>query len=148
MKSGNSEGRDLLLVDDDKADVAVALLALERHGLAERAAILRDGVEALQYLRSAPVPPRLILLDLRMPRLGGLELLARIREDERFARAPVVILSASSLETDVRESYRRGANSFVRKRFDPHRPGGYVVDVVRYWLELNETHEPSKGALR
>jgi len=147
MKSGSCEERDLLLVDDDDADVAVALFALERDGFADRAAVLRDGVEALQYLQGATAPPRLILLDLRMPRLGGLEVLARIREDARFAHLPVVILSASSLEADVRESYRRGANSFVRKRFDPHRPGGYVVDVVRYWLELNETHEPSKGAL-
>jgi two-component system response regulator len=139
---------ELLLVDDDEADVAIALLALARAGLAERAVIARDGQEALEYLSHTAVSPRLILLDLRMPRVGGLELLRRIRADARLRQTPVVMLSSSSLEADVDASYREGANSFVRKRFEPGEPGRYVADIARYWLDLNETHDPWRGAER
>lgn len=148
MTSVKSGKADLLLVDDDEADIAVALFALEREGLAERTAVRRDGIEALEFLQDLQTPPRLILVDLRMPRLGGLDLLRRIRGDDRFAQVPIVVLSSSSLESDVEASYREGANSFVRKRFDPERPGRYVVDLVRYWLELNETRYGSRGAAR
>lgn len=138
---------DLLLVDDDEADVMVALFALERAGLGARTAVFRDGVEAMEHLEGRILPPRLIVVDLRMPRLGGLDLVRRLRADDRFAQVPIVILSSSSLESDVAASYSEGANSFVRKRFDPQSPGRYVVDVVRYWLELNQTRDESRGGV-
>jgi len=139
---------DVLLVDDDEADVAVALFALQQEGWATRTAVRRDGIEALEYLQDVPAPPRLIVLDLRMPRLGGLEVLRQVRADARFAQVPIVVVSSSNLESDVVASYREGANSFVRKRLEPERPGRYIVDIARYWLELNETRDGSRGSVR
>jgi two-component system response regulator len=78
-----------------------------------------------------------ILLDLKMPGLNGWDVLQRLRADRRTEHVPVVVVSSSSREGDVRESYRLGANSFVVKRFQPEQPGEYLVDVARYWLELN-----------
>jgi CheY-like chemotaxis protein len=135
------ERSEILLVEDDSNDVAVALRALRRHELHDRVRVLRDGAELVDYLEDLAVsdsPPRLILLDLKMPRLDGRAALRELRSRERTRHIPVVIVSSSRQQDDVRDCYRLGANSFIVKQMNPYAPGEYLVDVVRYWLNLNE----------
>ncbi len=141
----------MLLVDDDRNDVDVALRAIDRAGLDAPVEIARDGVEALQALgieetdggEQAP-PPRVVFLDLRMPRVDGWEVLRRIREHPHTTDLPVVVLSSSDRQEDIERSYALGANSFLVKRFDRRGPGTYIAEAARYWLELNRT--PREGA--
>ena len=130
---------DILLVEDDVNDIAVAMRAFRQHSLDERVHVLRDGAELVDYMAQATrTTPKLILLDLRMPRLDGRAALRELRKSESTRRVPIVIVSSSRQREDVRECYALGANSFVVKQMNPHAPGEYLVDVVRYWLELNE----------
>ena len=140
---------DLLLVEDDSNDATVAMRAFRRHGLGERVKLVRDGAEAHEYLLGEDTAqngerrlvPRVIFLDLKMPKVDGLSLLAKLRASERTREVPVVIVTSSNREVDVKESYRLGANSFVVKQFDLAKPGEYLVDVAHYWLDLNrEAH--------
>lgn len=136
---------DLLLVEDNLSDIMVALRAFRLHGLEHRVKVLRDGAEALEYLMgegpeagNVPPPlPRVVLLDLRMPRVDGRSLLRHLRTDERMRAVPIVIVSSSEAMSDIRDCYQLGANSFVVKRADAKRPGEYLVDVARYWLDVN-----------
>ena len=130
---------DILLVEDDDTDVELALRAFRDKGLEGRVAVVRDGVEAMQWLGQPGPVPRLVIADLRMPRMGGLDLLRRIRRNPRLAHVPVVVLSSSRYAADLRESYRLGANSFVRKRFGAGPISDYLISVARYWLDLNES---------
>lgn len=132
---------EVLLVEDDSNDIAVALRALQRHALSERVRVLRDGVELLDYLfepGGRRRPPKLILLDLKMPRLDGRAALRELRTHAETRHIPVVVVSSSSQQRDVRECYELGANSFVVKQLNPYAPGAYLVDAVRYWLDVNE----------
>jgi len=136
----------LLLVEDDRDEVDVALRALERAGLAAPVDVARDGLEALRALglettAAALPPPRVVFLDLKMPRVDGWEVLRRIRADPRTASVPVVVLSSSDRKEDIERSYALGANSFLVKHFDRRGPGAYIADAARYWLELNRTSE-------
>lgn len=134
---------DILLVEDDRDELAVALRALRRAELDASIEVARDGVEALEALglerteTEPPRPPRVVFLDLKMPRVDGWEVLRRMREDPRTAEVPVVVVSSSDRPEDIERSYALGANSFVLKRFDPRGPGGYIEAAARYWLELN-----------
>jgi CheY-like chemotaxis protein len=131
---------DVLLVEDDSNDVAVAMRALQRHSLGTRVKVLRDGAELLDYLESTDRngPPKLILLDLKMPRLDGRAALRELRTRDSTRHVPIVVVSSSSQQRDVRDCYELGANSFVVKQFDPYAPGEYLVSTVRYWLDMNE----------
>ena len=132
---------EVLFVEDDSNDIAVAFRAFRRHALWERVKVLRDGVELLEYLfevgGGARRPPKLILLDLKMPRLDGRAALRELRMHEETRHVPVVVVSSSRQQRDVRDCYELGANSFVVKQFNPAAPGEYLVDTVRYWLEMN-----------
>jgi two-component system response regulator len=138
--------RRILLVEDNRSDEVIALRALERIGLGDHVDVARDGQEALARLSleddadaaSGDGPPRVVFLDLKMPRVDGWEVLRRIRENGHTRDLPVVVVSASDRPADVRRSYELGANSFLVKRFDPREPGRYLADAARYWLELNE----------
>ncbi len=139
------DGGEILIVEDDENDLAVALRALRRHALHGRVRVLRDGAEAVEFLlgegagTGAPGPlPRVVLLDLKTPRMDGKAVLRALRADPRTRHVPVVIVSWSDDGNDVRECYELGANSFVVKRSDPQRPGDYLVDAVRYWALQNE----------
>jgi two-component system, response regulator len=140
---------DVLIVEDNLSDVVIALRAFRIHGLQDRVKILRDGAEALDYLngegigdeREPPPLPKVVLLDLRMPRIDGREVLRQIRADRRMRSLPVVIVSSSQARTDIRDCYEMGANSFIVKSVDPKRPGEYLVDVAEYWLNLNRVAE-------
>lgn len=142
----------ILLVEDDDDDVVFALRALRRAGYGDRVDIARDGVEALEYLQAAPaatgaVPdlPRLVLLDLKLPRLGGLDVLARLRAGATTRALPVVVLTGSDEPEDLRESYRLGANSYIRKRTGLQESAAVLEQVASYWLTLNEL-PPRNGA--
>ena len=136
---------DLLLVEDNQSDIVVALRAFRLHGLEHRIKVVRDGVEALDYLTGEGAEsrderatlPKVVLLDLRMPRLDGRAVLRHMRADARMKDVPIVIVSSSQAEGDIQDCYRMGANSYVVKSFDAKRPGEYLVDVARYWLDLN-----------
>lgn len=131
---------DILLVEDDPNDVAVAMRAFNRNSLGDRVRVLRDGVELVDYLQTHNLrgrSPRVILLDLKMPRMDGRAVLRELRKRPETRHIPVVVVSSSDLPSDVRECYELGANSFVVKRMTPYMPGTYLVDTVRYWLEIN-----------
>lgn len=136
----------LLVVEDDRDEVDVALRALQQAGFDAPVEVARDGVEALEVLGldeggADPPLPRVVFLDLKMPKIDGWEVLRRIREHPRTADVPVVVLSSSDRREDIERSYALGANSFLVKRFDPRGPGSYFADAARYWVDLNRTPE-------
>ena len=131
---------DVLLVEDNPDDVELALHAFQKHHFAKVVHVCRDGVEAVDYLfgdESSEVPPRLILLDFKMPRMNGLELLERIRHEERTKRVPVIMLTASDEEPDMARSYDLGANSYIVKPVDFRQFSEVVLQLGLYWLLLN-----------
>jgi two-component system, response regulator len=136
---------EVLLVEDDQNEVTVAMRAFRRNGLGDSVMVVKDGAEAYEYLLGEDAAlngarrlvPRVIFLDLRLPKIDGLELLRQLRASERTRDVPIVIVTSSDREVDVKEAYRLGANSFVVKQFDDTRPGEYLVDVAHYWLDLN-----------
>jgi two-component system response regulator len=132
---------DVLLVEDDPNDIAVAMRAFRRNSLADRVRVLRDGAELVNYLQTHEPQgraPKLILLDLKMPRMDGRAALRELRRRPETRHTPVVVVSSSDQQSDVRECYELGANSFVVKQISPWSPGTYLVDTVRYWLDMNE----------
>ena len=142
----------ILLVDDDEDYLFVARRAIERSGLEAEVRVAHAATEALSLLGlepagQEPVPSRVVvvLLDLRMPGLGGLEVLRRMQESERTRDIPVVVVSSSDRPDDVRQSYESGANSYVVKRYRADQPGGFVAEAARYWIELNEAAGGSPG---
>ncbi|MDQ3864442.1 MAG: response regulator [Actinomycetota bacterium] len=136
----------ILLVEDNPDDELLALRALKKSGVPNEVVVARDGVEALDYLfasgphagRDPSVMPQLILLDLKLPRVDGLEVLRRLRSDERTRRLPVVILSSSRERRDMLDGYGLGANSYVRKPVDFEQFVSTVELLRSYWLVLNE----------
>jgi two-component system response regulator len=137
--------RTLLLVEDNPADAELALVAFERAGLSIHIDVARDGAEALEYLlpaagnRHAARPlPALVLLDLKLPRVDGLQVLERVRADSRTKRLPVVIFTSSSHPADVTSSYDLGCNSYVRKPVDFVRFLELARQLGTYWLDVNE----------
>ena len=128
----------ILLVEDNPDDEELTRIAFEESNLVNQLAVVRDGVEALDYLLDSKHPlPQMVLLDLKLPKLNGLEVLRRLRADERTKFLPIVILTSSDEERDLLDSYGLGANSYVRKPVD----FAQFVDSVRqlglYWLVLN-----------
>ena len=136
----------ILLVEDNPDDVKLTLKALERERIANDLQIATDGVEAIDYLfakgkfagRDASIMPQVILLDLKMPRMDGLEVLKRIRSDEKTKLLPVVILTTSNEDKDRIESYKLGANSYIRKPVDFKQFAEAVKQLGLYWLVINE----------
>jgi two-component system response regulator len=136
----------ILLVEDNPDDRDLALLAFERSKIANEVVVAENGVEALDYVfgtgvyagRDAAEAPQVVLLDLNLPKLDGLEVLKRIRSDGRTKRLPVVILTSSDEERDMVESYERGANSYIRKPVDFAQFIEAVQQLGLYWLVLNE----------
>lgn len=130
----------IALVEDNPDDEALTLRALKKHGIANDIVVLRDGVEALEFLLAADQPlPQLVLLDLNLPRINGLEVLQRLRSEPRTQLLPIVILTSSNEERDLMEGYRLGANSYVRKPVDFLQFSEAVYQLGLYWLVLNQT---------
>jgi two-component system response regulator len=138
--------KTILLVEDNLDDEELTVRALKKSNLANNLAIARDGVEALDYLfgtgahagRDTSVLPGLVMLDLKLPKIDGLEVLRRLRADERTRRLPVVVLTSSKEEQDLITSYNLGANSYIRKPVDFNQFTDAVRQLGMYWLVLNE----------
>jgi two-component system, response regulator len=136
----------ILLVEDNPKDEALTLRALKRNNIANEVIVMRDGVEALDYLFGAgaysqydrQVMPQLILLDLKLPKIDGLQVLQKIRAEESTRRLPVVIFTSSSEEEDLINSYNLGANSYVRKPVDFEQFMEATKQLGLYWLVLNQ----------
>jgi two-component system response regulator len=134
---------DVLFVEDNPNDVELTLRALKKHHFTNSVVVARDGAEALDILFPAVARglPRVILLDLKLPKITGLEVLRRLKADERTRSVPVVVLTSSREAPDVAESYRLGANSYIVKPVDFDAFTRAVADVGLYWLLLN--HPPT-----
>jgi two-component system response regulator len=138
--------KNILLVEDNPDDVELILMAMKECKILNQVNVTRDGVEALEYLfctgsyaeRKPANLPELVLLDLKLPKLGGLEVLEKLRADPRTKLIPVVILTSSSEEEDVLKSYSLGANSYVRKPVEFHQFVEEVRQLGMYWLLVNE----------
>ncbi|NJM46242.1 MAG: response regulator [Alkalinema sp. RU_4_3] len=136
----------ILLVEDNPDDEALAIRALKRHHVGNEIVVAHDGVEALEYLfgtgryagRDVSLKPSVILLDLKLPRVDGLEVLRRLREDDRTKLLPVVILTTSSEEQDLLNSYSLGCNSYIRKPVDFIQFSEAIRQLGMYWLLMNQ----------
>jgi CheY-like chemotaxis protein len=131
----------ILLVEDNPDDEALAIRALMKSNVTDRIVVARDGVEALALLfgdgRHASIKPALILMDLKMPRMNGIETLLRIRADERTHTLPVVMLTTSDEDADMVRSYEAGVNSYVRKPVDYAEFTNVTAQLGVFWLLLN-----------
>jgi two-component system response regulator len=136
----------ILLVEDNARDEALTLRALKKSNIVNEVVVARDGVEALDYLfatgnhagRDLDTMPKLIMLDLKLPKVNGLQVLERIRHDERTRRLPVVVFTSSNEEEDLINSYNLGANSYVRKPVDFEQFLEATKQLGLYWLVLNQ----------
>jgi len=143
--------RTILLVEDNRDDEELTIRALRKNNIINEVVVARDGVEALDYLfgtgayagRDPWDLPQIVLLDLNLPKIDGLQVLRRLREDERTKYLPVVILTSSREEQDLLRGYQLGANSYIRKPVDFVQFTEAVKQLGLYWLVLNETM-PSK----
>lgn len=140
------ENPTILLVEDNADDEALTLRALKKNNVGRSVFVVRDGAEALDFLfctnayadRDPHVLPRLVLLDLKLPKINGLEVLRRLRADQRARLLPVVILTASQEEQDLIEGYKSRVNSYIRKPVDFNQFVESIRELGIYWLELNE----------
>ena len=136
----------ILLVEDNPDDVELTLRAFKKSNIQNEVVVARDGTEALDYLfgagayasRDAYITPAIILLDLKLPKIEGLEVLRRLRADERTKLLPVVILTSSNEEQDLTNGYKLGANSYVRKPVDFVQFSEAIRQLGLYWLIINE----------
>ncbi len=138
---------EILLVEDNPDDVELTLRALKKNNLANKVFVVKDGAEAIDFIfatgnyaeRNIENGPKVILLDLKLPKVDGLEVLRKIKSDERTKVIPVVVLTSSREEQDVVESYRLGVNSYIVKPVDFAKFTQSVTNLGFYWVLLNET---------
>jgi len=142
----NFDPVEILLVEDNPNDVELTVLALKRHNLANRVFVVRDGAEALDFIfatgtfsdRNSNHRPKVIFLDLKLPKVDGLEVLRKIKANEKSRAIPVVVLTSSREDRDVVESYNLGVNSYIVKPVDFDKFLQAVAELGFYWLLLNE----------
>jgi two-component system response regulator len=137
------EGVEILLVEDSADDAELTILAIRNNKIANRIELVRDGVEAIEYLESGRPLPRLVLLDLKLPRMNGLEVLQKIRNNPKTRIIPVVVLTSSREEPDVAAAYDLGVNSYIVKPVEFEDFVKAVTNAGLYWMLLNE---PPRGA--
>ena len=146
----NNNEVELLLVEDDPNDVELTLLALRKHKLANKIHVVRDGEEALDFVfsrgayshRTSNDPPKVILLDLKLPKINGLEVLKIVKSDPRTRAVPVVVMTSSREQRDMVEGYRLGVNSYIQKPIDFHQFQTIIRDLGYYWLVVNQSPPP------
>lgn len=144
----------ILLVEDNPSDIGLTQRAFQKNGISNKLVLAEDGQEALDYLfgtgahagRNMDEMPMVILLDLKLPRIDGLEVLRRLRADSRTRRIPVVILTSSSEERDIAAGYDLGTNSYIRKPVDFHQFADVIKQLGMYWLVTNQA--PPSAALK
>jgi two-component system, response regulator len=149
----SEKNKSILLVEDNPDDEALTIRALRNSNILNRVDVVRDGAEALDYLfatgahsgRDTSVTTQVVLLDLKLPKIDGLEVLRRLRADDRTKLLPVVVLTSSDEERDLISSYRLGANSYVRKPVDFAEFSEAVRQLGLYWLLLNRTADRATG---
>jgi DNA-binding response OmpR family regulator len=151
MENMNKLGR-ILLVEDDPKDVELTLTALEEYNLANEVIVARDGEEALEYLYSrgkfktrSSDNPAVILLDLKLPKVDGLEVLKQVKSDGKLSMIPVVVLTSSKEEKDMVASYKLGVNAYVVKPVDFHEFVNAIKELGAFWAVINE---PPPGSVR
>jgi len=140
------KGKVILLVEDNPDDVTMTRRALKKNNILNEVVVAEDGAEALDYLfgtgkysgRDTGIKPQVVLLDLNLPKMGGIDVLKRLRADERTSLLPVVVLTTSNEDRDRIESYRLGTNSYVQKPVDFDQFSQAVQQLGLYWLLLNE----------
>lgn len=137
---------EVLLVEDNLTDGELCIRALKKQGLADRLVWAKDGSEAVEFLcgtgayagRDVHDRPKVVLLDLRLPKLDGFEVLRKIRDTDELQALPVVLLTSSNEDCDIEAGYRLGANSFISKPVEFAQYGPAMADVARYWMRLNK----------
>jgi two-component system response regulator len=137
---------EILLVEDNPADVELTLRALKKHNLANQVKVVNDGAQALDYLfasgayegKNSQPPPKVVFLDLKLPKVDGREVLRRMKADAKTRIIPVVVLTSSQEERDIAESYKLGANSYVVKPLDFEKFVEAVAELGLYWVLLNQ----------
>jgi two-component system response regulator len=141
----NINPMEILLVEDNPADVELTLRALKKHNLANQVKVVSDGAQALDYLFGSGVytgqihqPPKVVFLDLKLPKVDGREVLRRMKADAKTRMIPVVVLTSSQEERDIAESYKLGANSYVVKPLDFDKFVEAVAELGLYWVLLNQ----------
>ena len=147
------EEKVILLVEDNPDDEELTIRTLRKNNILNNIVVAHDGVEAMEYLfgrgkykkRDTNVMPVIVMLDIKLPKVSGLEVLKRIREDKRTKLLPVVILTSSDEERDLFESYQLGANSYVRKPVDFDQFQNAVQKLALYWLLLNKVPKPARS---
>jgi CheY-like chemotaxis protein len=147
------ESKLILLVEDNPDDVALTLRAFKKSNIANKVVVAQDGVEALDYLlgrgahvgRDLSIQPEVILLDLKLPKLDGFDVLKALRADPRTKKLPVVILTSSKEQQDITNGYDLGANSYVRKPVEFEKFVDAVLHLGLYWLVINE-HPPMSAS--
>src|SRR5213593_4202178 len=130
---------DILLVEDNPNDAELTQRALKKSDPGTRLAIARDGAEALEYLFSNRPKPKVIFLDLKLPKIDGIEVLRRVRADDRLRSVPVVVLTSSQEERDISQCYKLGVNSYIVKPVEFDEFYKAIGDLVTYWLVLNKS---------
>ena len=142
----NNDSLEIILVEDNPDDVEMTMRALKKHNLANNVRVLTDGAEALDFIfstgqyagREKSYCPKVILLDLKLPKINGIEVLRRIRTDERTKMTPVVVLTSSNEERDRIDAYKLGVNSYIVKPVDFDQFIKAVEEIGLYWLLLNK----------
>ncbi|MBI4796792.1 MAG: response regulator [Deltaproteobacteria bacterium] len=142
----NLDPVEIVLIEDNPHDAELALRALKKHGLANKVQLLQDGAEALDFMlgtdasgqRNINHRPKVVLLDLKLPKVDGLEVLRRLKADAHTRSIPVVVMTSSQEEQDIVESYRLGVNSYIVKPVDFDKFAQSVADMGFYWLLLNK----------
>ncbi|MEI6820478.1 MAG: response regulator [Bacteroidota bacterium] len=137
---------DILLIEDNPNDAELTLRALKKNNVANKVHLITDGAEALDFFfakgkyegRDVTSTPKVVILDLKLPKVDGLEILKRVKADERLKLMPIVVLTSSKEECDVIESYKLGANSYIVKPVDFNKFAEAIKDLGMYWLLLNE----------
>ncbi|MDB6018875.1 MAG: response regulator receiver protein [Pedosphaera sp.] len=149
-----SHDTDILLVEDDPQDVELALFALRKSNLTSLIQVVRDGEEALDFLfcngqfsgRSFNHPPRVVFLDLKLPKVDGLQVLRELKNDPRTKMIPIVVMTSSAEQRDLQEGYKLGVNSYIQKPvgFDAFQK--LITDLSYYWLKTNQISSPPVAA--
>ncbi len=142
---------EILLVEDNRKDVELTLLALRKENLCNKIHVVRDGEEALEFLfcrgayssRSPEHPPKLVILDLKLPKVDGMEVLRAIKNDEHTRAIPVTILTSSKEDRDLVDGYKLGVNSYIQKPVDFNQFRDTVKQLGLYWLVVNQAPPPS-----
>jgi len=139
----NDEKVDIVIVEDDPNDAELIARVFRRHNMANKIVLLKDGAEALEFFfgSSATDHPRVVLLDLKLPKVNGIEVLQRLKSDDRTKNVPVVVLSSSAEGQDIKDAYKYGVNSYVTKPIRFEEFANAVAQLRLYWLLLNKPCE-------